>query len=60
MVMIWQIVGAAILGAIVWGIGTFFDPTPDNHKARLFGLVVFVVITVLIIFAHYGGSLGLN
>lgn len=58
--MIVGIIVAAIIGAVVWALGSLFDASAGNINARRAGFIVFIVITVLVILNHYGGVLGLN
>lgn len=52
--MITAIIGAFILGLIVWGLGSLFDATPGHVRARNAGFITFVVVTALVIAGHYG------
>jgi len=58
--MVVAIIGAFILGIVIWGLGSVLDPAPDNSRARIAGFVVFLLLTALILLNHYGASLGIN
>jgi hypothetical protein len=45
--MITALIIAAIVGLLVFLVGTFFDKTPDNRYAGLGGLIVFILVFLL-------------
>lgn len=47
--MFLAVIGAALLGLLVWGIGTIFDTDPKNRNARLAGFIVFIVGAGLVV-----------
>lgn len=58
--MILQIIGAFVLGLLVWLLGSVFDTSPKNERARVIGLVVFALLVLIILVNHYGGSSRVN
>lgn len=49
--MIWNLIGAAVLGFLVYLVGCAFDKSPDNKNAGLAGLIVFVM--AFLVFAGF-------
>lgn len=48
--MLGAVLVAALLGLLVWGIGTIFDTHPKNHNARTAGFIVFVAAVLVALF----------
>lgn len=52
--MLGQLLGALIIGLVVWLIGSLFDDSSGNKRARFVGFIVFAIAALVIVANHYG------